>query len=71
MPKAPESAGAAPRDDALAVAETCGLHRLTNEHLSQLARATSALQRHLDRLPRDLPPAAEPAAVFRPTAQRG
>jgi hypothetical protein len=38
---------------------------LTDEHLVQFQRATSGMQRHLDRLPRDLPVVREPAAIFR------
>ena len=46
-------------------AKALGLVRLTDEHLAQFQRATEGMQRHLDRVPRDLPIAAEPAHVFR------
>ena len=49
-----------------AAAHRLGLERLSDEHLAQLGRATAALQGHINRLPRDLPAAVEPAAVFRP-----
>jgi hypothetical protein len=46
-------------------AKALGLERLTDEHLAQFQRATEGMQRHLGRLPGDLPIAAEPAHVFR------
>jgi hypothetical protein len=46
-------------------ARALGLDRLSDEHLAQFARAAAGLQRHLERLPRDLPPGQEPAHVFR------
>ena len=46
-------------------ANELGLERLTDEHLAQLQRATEGMRRHLQRLPRDLPLAAEPAHIFR------
>jgi hypothetical protein len=46
-------------------ARALGLERLTDEHLAQLERASAAMQRHRQRLPRDLPPAREPALIFR------
>jgi hypothetical protein len=46
-------------------ARALGLERLTDEHLAQLERASAAMQRHRQRLPRDLPPAQEPALIFR------
>ena len=49
------------RDKACAL----GLDRLTEEHLAQFERATTAIDRHLKRLPRDLQPAQEPAHVYR------
>jgi hypothetical protein len=42
-----------------------GLDRLTEEHLAQFERATSGMERHLQRLPRRVPPAQEPAHVYR------
>lgn len=49
------------RDKARAI----GLDRLTDEHLAQLERAMNGMERMLRRLPRDLPPAQEPALIFR------
>jgi hypothetical protein len=49
------------RDKARAV----GLDRLTDEHLAQFERAIEAMRRHLQRVPRDLPPAQELALIFR------
>jgi hypothetical protein len=49
------------RDKARAV----GLDRLTDEHLAQFERAAAAMQRHLQRLPRGMPPAREPAHIYR------
>ena len=46
-------------------ARVLGLDRLTEEHLAQFERATTAMDRHLKRLPRDLQPAQEPAHVYR------
>ena len=45
-------------------ADALGLERLTEEQLAQFQRATEGMQRHLARVPRDLPIAAEPAHVF-------
>ena len=42
-----------------------GLDRLTDEHLEQFERATAGMERHLERLPRDMPPTREPAHVYR------
>jgi len=42
-----------------------GLDRLTDEHLEQFERATAGMERHLKRLPRDMPPTREPAHVYR------
>ena len=44
---------------------TLGLDRLTEEHLAQFERATTAMERHLQRLPRGMPTAQEPAHVYR------
>lgn len=46
-------------------ARTLGLDRLTDEHLAQFERATAGMERHLQRLPRGMPPAEEPAHVYR------
>jgi hypothetical protein len=45
-------------------ANQLGLQRLRDEHLAQLGRALDTIARHLQRLPRDLPPAQEPALTF-------
>jgi hypothetical protein len=42
-----------------------GLDRLSDEHLAQFERAAAAMCRHLERVPRDLPPEQEPALIFR------
>jgi hypothetical protein len=46
-------------------ARALGLDRLTEEHLAQFERATTGMERHLQRLPRDMPPAQEPAHIYR------
>ena len=46
-------------------ARKLGLDRLTEEHLVQFERATAAMERHLQRLPRNIPAAQEPAHVYR------
>jgi hypothetical protein len=46
-------------------ARRLGLDRLTDVHLRQFERATTGMERHLQRLPRGLPPAQEPAHVYR------
>ena len=46
-------------------ARTLGLDRLTDEHLKQFERATTGMERHLQRLPRGMPTAQEPAHVYR------
>jgi hypothetical protein len=48
-----------------AKAHTLGLDRLTDEHLAQFERATTGMERHLQRLPRGIPPAQEPAHIYR------
>ncbi|HWI29734.1 MAG TPA: hypothetical protein VN668_22350 [Stellaceae bacterium] len=50
------------------LARALGLDRLSNEHLAQLARALETMERHVARLPRDLPPAQEMALIFRARA---
>ena len=44
---------------------TLGLDRLTEEHLAQFERGTTGMERHLQRLPRGMPTAQEPAHVYR------
>ena len=46
-------------------ARALGLERLTDEHLKQFERATTGIERHLQRLPRGMPTAQEPAHVYR------
>jgi hypothetical protein len=46
-------------------ARALGLDRLTEEHLTQFERATTGMERHLQRLPRGMPAAQEPAHVYR------
>jgi hypothetical protein len=46
-------------------ARALGLDRLTEEHLTQFERATTSMERHLQRLPRGMPAVQEPAHVYR------
>jgi hypothetical protein len=46
-------------------ARALGLDRLTDAHLVQFERAINATRKHLQRLPRDLPPTQELAVIFR------
>ena len=46
-------------------ARVLGLDRLTDEHLAQFERAVTSMERHLQRLPRGMPAAREPAHVYR------
>ena len=46
-------------------ARALGLDRLTDEHLAQFERAVTSMERHLQRLPRGMPAAREPAHVYR------
>jgi hypothetical protein len=46
-------------------ARALGLERLSGEHLAQFERATTGMERHLQRLPRNMPAAQEPAHVYR------
>ena len=46
-------------------ARALGLDRLTEEHLTQFERAANGMERHLQRLPRGMPVAQEPAHVYR------
>jgi len=50
-------------------ARALGLDRLTDEHLEQFERATAGMERHLKRLPHDMPPAHEPAHIYRAKRQ--
>ena len=50
-------------------ARALGLDRLTEEHLAQFERAATGMERHLKRLPRDVPVAQEPAHVYRAKGQ--
>jgi hypothetical protein len=49
------------RDQACAL----GLDCLTDEHLAQFERAIKGMEQHLQRLPPSMPPAQEPAHVYR------
>ena len=55
-------------DDLHDQARAVGLNRLTDEHLAQLARAWEGMRQHLQRLPRDLSPADDPAHIFQAKA---
>jgi hypothetical protein len=46
-------------------AHALGLDRLSDEHLAQFEHATTGMERHLQRLPRGIPAAQEPAHVYR------
>jgi hypothetical protein len=46
-------------------ASALGLERLSEEHLVQFERARTSMERHLQRLPRNMPAAREPAHVYR------
>ena len=46
-------------------AQVLGLDRLTAEHLAQLERAAVNMKRHIERLPRNLTVADEPAHIYR------
>jgi hypothetical protein len=46
-------------------ARVLGLDRLTDEHLAQFEPATTGMEHHLQRLPRGMPAAQEPAHVYR------
>ena len=56
-------------DELRAKARAFGLDRLNDEHLEQFERATTGMERHLKRLPRDMPSAQEPAHVYRAKRQ--
>jgi hypothetical protein len=45
-------------------ARALGLDRLTDQHLEPFARATAGMEQHLKRLPRNIPPAQEPAHIY-------
>ena len=51
-------------------ARALGLDRLTDEHLAQLERATAAMKRHIERLPKNLTVADEPAHIFQAKGRR-
>jgi hypothetical protein len=46
-------------------ARVLGLDRLSDKHLAQFERATTGMERHLQRLPRGMPAAQEPAHIYR------
>jgi hypothetical protein len=46
-------------------ARALGLENLTDEHLVQFDRARIGMERLLQRVPRNVPPAHEPAHVYR------
>jgi hypothetical protein len=46
-------------------ARALGLDRLTDEYLAEFERATTGMERLLQRLPRGVPAAQEPAHVYR------
>jgi hypothetical protein len=46
-------------------ARALGLARLSDEHLAQFERATAGMERHLQRLPPQMPPSQEPAHIYR------
>ena len=46
-------------------AQALGLSNLSEEHLAQFDRATTGMERHLQRLPRKMPPSQEPAHIYR------
>ena len=46
-------------------ARAFGLASLSEEHLAQFDRATTGMERHLQRLPRKMPPSQEPAHIYR------
>jgi phage shock protein A len=46
-------------------ARALGLARLSEEHLAQFERATTGMERHLQRLPRKMPASQEPAHIYR------
>ncbi len=53
------------RDTLQREADQAGLHHLSDKHLAQFAKAKAAAERMLNRIPRDLPMAVEPAHTFR------
>jgi hypothetical protein len=46
-------------------ARALGLDRLTDEQLAQFDRATSGMEQHLKRLPRNMPVDQQPAHIYR------
>lgn len=51
-------------------ARALGLDRLTDAHLAQLERATASMKRHIERLPKNLTVADEPAHIFQATERK-
>lgn len=51
-------------------ARALGLDRLTAEHLAQLERAVANMKRHIERLPRNLTVADEPAHIYQAKERR-
>lgn len=45
-------------------ARSLGLDRLAAEHLAQLERAAANMKRHIERLPKNLTVADEPAHIY-------
>jgi hypothetical protein len=45
-------------------ARAFGLDRLTDEHLAQFERAATNMKRHIERLPKNLTVADEPAHIY-------
>ena len=50
-------------------ARALGLDKLTAEHLVQLERAAENMKRHIERLPRNLTVADEPAHIYQAKAR--
>jgi hypothetical protein len=46
-------------------ARSLGLDRLTGQSLAEFDRATSGMEQHLNRLPRNMPVEREPAHIYR------
>jgi hypothetical protein len=57
--------GEVAKEELREAARALGLDRLSDAHLAQFERATTGMERHLQRLPRNLPAAQEPAHVYR------
>ena len=52
-------------DDIRERARALGLDKLTAEHLAQLERAAATMKRHIERIPKNLTVADEPAHIYR------